>query len=68
MFQKKCQFSTLIIIINVSSAQNQRIRMISEEDTEDWRKFSFTITGIHYILKLLKFKTIILSLIIFKQY
>ncbi len=51
MLQKKCQFSTLIIIRNVSSAPNQHIRMISEEDTEDWRKFSFTITGINYILK-----------------
>jgi len=50
-------FSTLIIvIINVSWAANQHIRMISEGscDTEDWSndaENSALITGINYILK-----------------
>jgi len=37
---------------NVSRAVNHYIRMISERsfDTEDW-KFSFTVTGISYMLK-----------------
>ncbi len=50
---------------NVSWAPNQHIRMISEGscDTEDW-KFSFTITGINYILKYIVtvlFKNILFS-------
>ncbi len=58
IFQKKYeaahQFSTLIIIRNVSWAVNQHIRMISEGsfDTEDWSndaENSALITGINYI-------------------
>ncbi len=48
-------FSTLKIIINVSWASNQRIRMISERcDTEDWSndaENTALITGINYIFK-----------------
>ncbi len=49
------QFSTIIIIRNVSSAANQNIRMISEGscDTEDWSndaENSALITEISYIL------------------
>ncbi len=32
----KCFSLTLTIIINVTWAANQHIRMISEDDTEDW--------------------------------
>ena len=49
-------FSTLIIIINVSWAADQHIRMISEGscDTEDWSndaENSALITGINYFIK-----------------
>ncbi len=59
-FHKKYEaaqlFSTWIIIIHVSWASNQHIRMISEEscDTEDWSndaENSALITEINYILK-----------------
>ncbi len=53
------QFSTLIIIRNVSWAANQYIRMISEEscDTEDWSndaENTALITEINYILQYIR--------------
>ncbi len=57
-FQKNIKQHNIFNIDNKDSwAENQHIRMISEGscDTEDWSngcwKFSFTITGINYILK-----------------
>ncbi len=49
-------FFQLILMRDVSWAENQHIRIISEGscDTEDWRNYaenSALITGINYILK-----------------
>ncbi len=54
-FEVAQQFSTLLIIRNVSWAANHHIRMISEgtRDTEDWSndaENTALITAINYIL------------------
>ncbi len=51
----------MIIIINISWAANQHIRIISESDTEDWSNDagvnSALITEINYILKYIQIES-----------